>query len=255
MKEWLLIPAILAFLGLLTLLTIRSEAKPHELLQVLLGTLNLLALWWLLTKLGRHSKETEKVLKAVTMQTDELLHQVRLSIMPSLVAKIDKTERINAEELLLFLWNAGNGSALKVQIDPFRPGIYGIQDSRYEIHFDCIPCIQPGPTPHEVVHKYVLPDYTDDPMYVIKGWAGIQEIQHLNKERPLRITFQDIEGNEYEQVLRVDYNDCEPEPVRLIKKINDQSSIAAQERAREQSELVFSEAEKARAEEQAAVNS
>ena len=193
----------------------QGGAKPHELISALLGAINLLVLGWALRELVRHASETAKMHQAIIQQSAELTHQVRFAIMPSFAAKIDCTDRVRTDEQFLFLWNTGNGSALNLRIDPVRPTICGARESDYEIHFRPIPYLAPGEPPREVGHKYIRPDCHDHPLNSEAGWVGAREMQYLSKERPLRITFQDIQGNEYAQVLRVDCYSCEPEPVKL----------------------------------------
>lgn len=110
-------------------------------------------------------------------QTEELIHQKRLGIMPSILVEIS--------EIHLYAKNVGNGTALNVKFENTidNKKLYS-EDFNYKI--ENILILIPEETKEIKIHNksvYKMPI----------NWTGLRV--------PGTIVFQDVEGNNYQQIL------------------------------------------------------
>ena len=155
-----------------------------------------------------------KMYEAVLKQTEEIIRLRRLSILPVLSARLQPDQSGNPVHHL-YLRNIGPGIAINVEIArvDYAISVNGDISSDSEIPsralegkrggFSVFQPIQSLSQNVEQVVKsfnHLDPDRVGD---VIRqyGYPGLDFLSLLDEAAPLRIDFQDIEGNKYHQVI------------------------------------------------------
>ena len=140
------------------------------------------------------------LLKAARKQTDELIHQRRLSLMPCLFAemKYDSPGRD-----ILRLSNVGNGVALNITIDPIN--IHSQGDYIYEFR----------PIATLIQKESITVDF-DEIVVGLKTDAEQKSLMFLTSESAIRkiearATFHDLEGVRYQQILYLGQGGYKPD--------------------------------------------
>lgn len=180
--------------------------------QVMIGCINLLVLIATLGALIFYTRYTYKMQKAVerqaeiaNAQTEELVRQRKLSNLPAFVATVHEDRSSNRIDLL----NIGKGVALNVKAEDVH-----IPHDQYPEARIVLPAIA-AIKPEERVHPGL-------------AYAGLGDRDEQNRamNRPpiesylnhqaynLTVSFLDVEGNGYEQVLEMNHGKCVPRPVR-----------------------------------------
>jgi len=159
------------------------------------------------------SELPNKMYDASLRQTEELVRLRRLSVLPVLAARLQPDQSGNPVHHL-FLKNIGPGIAINVEIaridftstpdNGSAPGT-GVADRALEGKngFSVFQPIQSlGQNVEQVVKSFnhLDPDRVGE---VIRqyGYTGLDFLSLINESTPLRIDFQDIEGNRYHQVI------------------------------------------------------
>ena len=125
----------------------------------------------------RMQQAIEKQVIKQNRQTKELIHQRRLGIMPSILVKVTESY-VNAT-------NVGNGTALNVKFEnTINNEKLHTEDFRYDI--DSILVILPKATGITKIRS-------ESDCKIPTDWTGLKA--------PGKIIFQDIEGNNYNQIL------------------------------------------------------
>jgi hypothetical protein len=178
----------------------------------------------------RYTKYTYDMQKAVkdhakeaAAQTEELIHQRRLSVLPSFVAALlepRSSNRIN-------LNNVGKGVTLNVVIDDVAVRHESYAEAR--IVLPPIPFIQPGQEIHPGLNYAGLGDRNQQ--HQAMNTPPVENFLN-NQEYTLTVRFLDIEGNQYEQALRMNRGKCTPSPVKTasntpLQPPNRRASVAA----------------------------
>ena len=190
------------------------DANTAAFWQVALGLMNLFVLIATFITLVFYTKYTYDMQKAVKKQamiaqsqTEELIHQRRLSVLPAFVAApFDdrSSNRIN-------LNNVGKGVALNVFIQDVR-----VEHQSYpkaSIVFPGIPFIQPGDKIHPGLNYSGLGDRTEQNQAM--NSSPVQNFLN-DQDYILAVRFFDIEGNQYEQLLAMRQGKCQPTAVKLV---------------------------------------
>ncbi|MFN7928925.1 MAG: hypothetical protein U0Y68_13450 [Blastocatellia bacterium] len=120
----------------------------------------------------------------------------------------------------LYLNNIGQGVALGIKIDPFLTNqIHSTKadreaDSQGIIYFQEIGYLRPGERERLTYHSKGKPnggeDVNDDEDYMFLMQRGISE----DGEIFLQINFEDTQGNNHKQLLRLNKGGCTPQGVR-----------------------------------------
>ena len=170
--------------------------------------------------LGRYTREIEKIQQTLAMQSEELAKQRRLSVLPAFDAWL-KPDESGSPIHRLYLRNVGNGMAMNIEIARIDfispPGeIYStaplvtpddIDDYSIPKGKDGYSVFQPiqslTPNSEQVVKSF---NYPTDPEQVgelirLHGYSGFDFLSLIDESTPLRLDFQDIEGNGYQQVI------------------------------------------------------
>lgn len=187
------------------------DSTSAALWQVVLSALNIVVLIATFITLVLYTKYTYQMQRAVKQQvtvaaaqTEELIHQRRLSVLPSFVVvptEPKSSNRIN-------LNNVGKGVAINVVIEDVAVKHISFPEAR--ICFPPVSFIQQGQQIHPGLNYTGLGD-------------RIQQNQAMNappienflneSEYTLTVRFLDIEGNGYQQALRMNQGRCTPSPV------------------------------------------
>lgn len=114
-----------------------------------------------------------------TRQTEELIHQRRLGIMPYLIIEINNSQ--------LLITNTGNGIALNIEIKSFKNN--ELLNSHFEIISKILPKETIGVSGADIIHN--------DIRNSLELYYGGDETHIIGK-----ICFQDLEGNFYEEDLK-----------------------------------------------------
>jgi len=188
----------------------------------ILGALGILITFLTYRIIVTYTHETRKMQEAVSKQSEELTHQVKLSIMPAFTIDFVKRRDIGSESILpkeawynLDLLNVGNGVAISIQISPLLvendPSIFGEKFSDGELIFKWVASLRPSASER----LYSVPSLKDESMAVdLMRWMQIYSA--AGKVFKFNVRFQDIEGNWYAQTLNLSRNECTPEPVKAL---------------------------------------
>jgi hypothetical protein len=202
------------------------DASTAAFWQVALSVLNLVILTATFVTLVFYTKYTYDMQNAVREQariaadqTEELIHQRRLSVLPSFVAAPFEDKSSNR----IHLNNVGKGVALNVVIRDVPVGHESYPEAR--IVFPPMPFIQPGDNVHPGLNYAGLGDRTEQTQAM--NSSPVQNF--LNHEHYiLTVRFLDIEGNHYEQALTMSHGKCTPSPVKLASNTPLQPPSGAQ---------------------------
>jgi hypothetical protein len=169
---------------------------------------------------GKYMGEIEKIREALTRQSEELASQRRLSVMPAFAAWL-KPDESGSPIHRLYLKNVGSGVAMNVEIaridftaahdEDLSLDVYvaaeEIEDYQLQKGQSGYSVFQPiqslGPNSEQVVKSF---NYPTDPYQageVIRqyGYTGFDFLSLIDEGTPLHIDFQDVEGNNYHQVI------------------------------------------------------
>ena len=169
---------------------------------------------------GKYMGEIEKIREALTRQSEELAGQRRLSVMPAFAAWL-KPDESGSPIHRLYLKNIGSGIAMNVEIarldfgaahdeDLFPDDGFAaeeIDDYRGPKGQSGYSVFQPiqslGPNCEQVVKSFNYPADPDQAGEVIRqyGYTGFDFLSLIDEETPLHIDFQDVEGNQYHQII------------------------------------------------------
>ena len=169
---------------------------------------------------GKYMGDIEKIKEALTRQSEELAGQRRLSVMPAFAAWL-KPDESGSPIHRLYLKNVGSGIAMNVEIarldftsahddDLFHGADVGdeeIDDYRGPKGQGGYSVFQPiqslGPNCEQVVKSFNYPADPDQAGEVIRqyGYTGFDFLSLIDEETPLHIDFQDVEGNQYHQII------------------------------------------------------
>src|SRR5215468_4710215 len=183
--------------------------------------------------IGKYAKEIENIQQALTRQSEELVNQRKLSILPAFAAWLKPDESGNPIHRL-YLRNVGNGIAMNIEIarmDFISPSYEEVSTAPLiapgEIDEYAIPkgkdgysVFQPiqslSPNCEQVVKSFNYPNDPDQVGEVIRqyGYTGFDFLSLIDEDTPVHIDFQDIEGNKYHQVITRKGDVFVPSPVK-----------------------------------------
>ena len=179
---------------------------------------------WKYTKeievIGKYAKDIENVQQALTRQSEELANQRRLSVLPAFAAWL-KPDESGSPIHRLYLRNVGNGIAMNIEIaridfisppdEDFSPAteidVEEMDDYRIVKGQNGYSVFQPiqslSPNCEQVVKSFNYPADPDQVGEVIRqyGYTGLDFLSLIDENTPLRLDFQDIEGNRYHQII------------------------------------------------------
>jgi hypothetical protein len=169
---------------------------------------------------GKYMGEIEKIREALTRQSEALVSQRRISVMPAFAAWL-KPDESGSPIHRLYLKNIGTGIAMNIEIEridfahaddnDFSPyiDVAAEDDDDYRVPkgqngYSVFQPIQSlGPNCEQVVKSFNYPADPDQAGEVIRqyGYTGFDFLSLIDEETPLHIDFQDVEGNKYHQVI------------------------------------------------------
>jgi len=161
---------------------------------VLLGALTLITLVF-------YTYWTWRMQKAVAAQARELNHQIKLSIMPAFTVEL-----VDMPSPKLKLYNAGNGTAINIEI-----GKVSFPNIKHQIIFEKVALLLPK--------KDIVVGYTS---YDFEGKVELNLLWKLDEKKAedevydLVIDFEDIEGTKYRQIISMGKGGIKPNPVRSV---------------------------------------
>jgi hypothetical protein len=159
-----------------------------------IGILTLLVLCW-------YTWETRRMQKAVNRQAQELVRQIRLSIMPAFAIEFVAVRDEHQSKIMqASLTNIGNGTAVSIAIEPLAMAHSVNIGGPYA--FKEIVKLAIGETKLVEKTEASLPRFTD--------------FEVAAKAFTLSVRFQDIEGNKYKQEIFMDRGICKPRPVAAL---------------------------------------
>ncbi|HEX5080954.1 MAG TPA: hypothetical protein VFY40_02840 [Blastocatellia bacterium] len=191
---------------------------------------------WKYTKeievVGKYMGEIEKIRQALTRQSEELANQRRLSVLPTLAAWLRQDES-GSPIHRLYIKNVGNGIAMNIEIARIDFVVSSKDADSPDVNFDAdefggyrLPTgqsgysvFQPiqilGPNSEQVVKSFNYPSDPDQASEMIRqyGYTGFDFLSLIDEETPLHIDFQDVEGNQYHQVITRKGDTFAPGPV------------------------------------------
>ncbi len=200
---------------------------------VVIAGLNIVVLILALRVVLKYTGEIEKIKQALTMQSVELASQRRLSVLPAFAAWL-KQDESGSPIHRLYLKNVGNGVAMNIEIarmdfisthdGSFSPEadiageeIYDYQIPKGQNGYSVFQPIQSlSPNSEQVVKSFNYPADPEQVGEVIRqyGYTGFDFLSLIDEETPLNIDFQDIEGNQYHQVITRRGDTFAPGPVK-----------------------------------------
>src|SRR5262245_56531989 len=181
---------------------------------------------------GKYVGEMEKIRQALTRQSEELASQRRLSVLPAFNAWL-KPDESGSPIHRLYLKNVGNGIATNIEIEridfisvhdesPYPDADVAVEEiddyqvprgrSGYSV-FQPIQSLSPNC--EQAVKSFNYPTDPDQVGEVIRqyGYTGFDFLSLIDEETPLHIDFQDVEGNQYHQVITRKGDTFAPGPV------------------------------------------
>jgi hypothetical protein len=180
--------------------------KPETaaLLQGIIGLLNLFLLLATLVVLIFYTTYTYKMQRAAREQTEELIHQRKLSNLPAFIAYPIDPRQSNS----IKLYNIGKGVAVNVTCEDVR--VPHDLHPEAKIILSPFAAIKPGEDAHSGVHFARLGDSNEQN----KAMNAPPIVNYLNdQDYVLTINFLDVEGNPYQQGLCMNHGKCVPGPV------------------------------------------
>ena len=172
---------------------------------MVIAILNLIVLTLTLGALLWYTVITRRMQQAVVEQARELIHQRRLSIMPALVAKVNRDK--------FEVTNIGNGLAINIKIERTKIPFPSFNNCYHE--FEEIFMLRPNETCVVPYEKYFEGNKLE------KG-SNISTLTHIHENYAhdkvtVPIRFQDIEGNTYGQTVIMGKGGYKHGFVRLIE--------------------------------------
>ena len=185
--------------------------------------------------IGKYTKEIEEVQLSLTRQSEQLMYQRKLSVLPSFAAWL-KPDESGSPIHRLYLRNIGNGIAMNIEIAridfvshpqedfstiPLTTPVE-IENSTVTRGKDGYTVFQPiqslSPNIELVVKSFNYPADPDQVGEVIRqyGYTGFDFLSLIDADTPLHIDFQDIEGNRYHQVITRNGDVFVPSPVKSV---------------------------------------
>jgi len=195
-------------------------------ISLLISTLTLLVLAITLFYVKEYTKITselqrtaEKQQEAAETQTDELIKQRRLSIMPSLLHSIEVPPK--GKKAKLYIKNIGYGIALNVSIEDFSiKEVFNSYSKTILFEFNTIDLIkkdekvQVNYSTHRKIKKGPVPSVTTKN---INTHSNLLKKDYEHSENILKFIFQDIEGYKYKQINRYGKGEYHHGTVELLK--------------------------------------
>ena len=170
--------------------------------------------------IGKYTQEIEHIQQALTRQSEELVTQRRLSVLPAFAAWL-RPDESGSPIHRLYIRNVGNGIAMNIEIA--RIDFISPPDEDYTAPLDIPPgdiddykipkgkegysVFQPiqslSPNCEQVVKSFNYPTDPEQVGEVIRqyGYTGFDFLSLIDEDTPLHIDFQDIEGSRYHQVI------------------------------------------------------
>ncbi len=171
-----------------------------------------------------------RIYEEALRQTEELVRMRRLSVLPVLTARLQPDQSGNPVHHL-YLKNIGPGIAMNVEISriDFSPSPDNGLSSDTEANggdlqgrngFSVFQPIQSlGQNSEQAVKSFnhLDPDRVGD---VIRqyGYTGLDFLSLIDETTPLRVDFQDIEGNKYHQIITRKGDIFAPGAVKLVEE-------------------------------------
>ncbi len=194
---------------------------------------------------GNYAKEIEKIQKTLARQSEELMIQRRLAVLPAFAAWL-KPDESGSPIHRLYLKNVGAGVAMNIEIARIdfvsTPGAIlspamaitsgEIGDYKFPRGQDGYSVFQPiqslSPNSGQVVKSFNYPTDPDQVGEVIRqfGYAGFDFLSLIDEDTPLHIDFQDIEGNKYHQVIIRKGDVFAPSPVKPAGEAGEAVAVA-----------------------------
>lgn len=206
---------------------------------VVFAGFNILVLVLALRVVLKYTGEIEKIKQALTMQSEQLSSLKRISVLPAFAAWL-KQDESGSPIHRLYLKNVGNGVAMNIEIS--RIDFISTQDGSFSPDGDMaagefddyqVPKGQSGysvfqpiqslsPNSEQAVKSFNYPADPEQVGEVIRqyGYTGFDFLSLLDAETPLHIGFQDIEGNQYHQVITRNGETFAPGPVKSAGAAN-----------------------------------
>lgn len=174
--------------------------------QIVISAATLVVLFLTFLALLLYTWYTYKMQKAANNQTEELIHQRRLSVLPAFVAYPLEPRASNRIDL----HNIGNGVAVNVKVHdvPVPHDLH--PDARITFPLDLT--IRPDEQKHPGVAFSGVGEGNEKNM----AMNAAPIVDFLNdKQYELTVSFVDVEGVEYRQQLRMNKGRCTPCSVTL----------------------------------------
>lgn len=149
-----------------------------------------------------------------------MARQIKLSVMPAFVLSLIqmnmKDATLDVHTFALQITNIGSGTALNIQLEPIL--LSSLIEKRRKLGEPNIKFEAIGLMKREDKQLVSHHSYSSDQL--INGDFLIDLEDHLgkadNNEISIRIKFQDIEGDQYRQTIRLTRSGCKPSAVELI---------------------------------------
>jgi hypothetical protein len=188
-----------------------------------------------LEAVGKYIGEIQKIREALTRQSEALASQRRISVMPAFAAWL-KPDESGSPIHRLYLKNVGTGVAMNIEIaridfasahdedlfpddDVLGDEIDDFRVTKGQGGYSVFQPIQSlGPNSEQAVKSFNYPANPDQAGEVIRqfGYTGFDFLSLIDEETPLHIDFQDVEGNEYHQVITRKGGAFAPGPVESL---------------------------------------
>lgn len=173
---------------------------------IVVGLVNVIALLF-------YSFQTWKMQLAVTNQSKDLSHQVKLSILPAFVV-----EFVNDPDLQVQLRNVGNGAA--IDILPDEVVFHWVNENAkvfepLKIAFDKVTLLRTG---EDVTMKHTSYGLTGSEMENRSLVSRLTEECAGDKVFELKVHFRDIEGTEYKQTIFMGKGGIRPTVVESVHR-------------------------------------
>ena len=163
--------------------------------QSIIGILNLVVLTLTLFALFRYAAITNRLQKSALDQLNEMARQRRLSVMPTMLPEL----KHETGDDIFYLTNIGHGIAVNIRIEEIKYVSKSLPSSY--VRFDEVSMLRPGETV-----RIKSEDFLEARP---RGQSNV--LAHFKKQvLPSKVAtvlvefhFQDIEGEEYEQVYQM----------------------------------------------------
>lgn len=162
----------------------------------------------------------EKVVLLMGAQSNELTHQVKLSIMPALSIEYVRVHGASEGQHLermydLVLRNVGNGIATQIRAEPVTVRCKEFHPDRQfadgTIAFKWVASLRPG-----AAERLSYFEEQNGRLHDVELMRFLQQYAAGGEPVQLQFRFNDIEGTEYSQGLRLMHNECYLDPVKSL---------------------------------------